>query len=370
MKKYVFYFLISVAWLLSLVGGEENVTPDPGASTEKTTLPGQPADLETSQPDIHQNDITPELQATIDKGLVFLAQHQSKSGAWGSHYNVAVTSLAGLAFLAGGNLPGEGKYGDTVRNALNYIMRCATKAGYICEPGIASSRMHGHGFATWFLAEIYGMSHHSAVVDAEEIKKVLRNAIKVIEESQSSEGGWYYEPNRSGDEGSVTVCIVQALRAARNAGISVDKKVIDRGVDYLKRSANPDGSFKYSVSGGGGGSFALTAGGVSSLCLYGMYDLAETKKGLEFMMKFKPGSSQNWQGGYPFYSNFYATLATFLAGDEYWPQWFPPLRQYLIKNQAPNGSWTSSEPDQPDYGTAFACLILQIPYRYLPLFQK
>lgn len=315
-------------------------------------------------------DVTSQSRISVDKGLAYLVSTQSKTGFWGRHYHVAVTSLAGLAFLAGGNMPGEGKYSESSKSALRYILKSATKMGFITESGTAASRMHGHGFATWFLAEIYGMTHHTSAVDHEELKSVIKRAIRVIKDSQSNEGGWYYQPQKGGDEGSVTVCIVQALRAARNAGIAVDKNVIERGVNYLKRSANPNGSFKYSVRGGGGGTFALTAGGVSSFCLYGMYDLPETKRGFNFMLKFKPGTSKNnLKQSYPYYSNFYATLAMHLGGDQYWDDWFPPLRDVLIQKQRSNGSWAGGA-DNEAYATAFACLILQIPYQYLPLFQK
>lgn len=313
-------------------------------------------------------DITPDLMAAVERGLNCLSTTQSKTGRYGRHYNVAVTSLAGLAFLAGGNLPGEGKYGDNLKSALRYIIKkCVTKRGYISEPGGSNSRMHGHGFATWFLSEVYGMAHSSYVVDHEEIKNTLRKAIIIIEESQSNEGGWYYQPHKGSDEGSVTVCIVQALRAARNVGIRVDKNVIDKGVNYLKRSANPDGSFKYQVRGRSSGTFALTAGGVSSLCLYGMYDLPETERGFDFLMKFKPGTPRNWQS-YPYYSNFYAALAMYLAGEKHWKEWFSALRNNLIKKQQPNGSWSGGVDN--DYATAFACLMMQIPYQYLTLFQR
>lgn len=332
----------------------------PGASN--SALRGGESDLEVTE-------ITPEHRAAVEKGLKYLARRQSKLGSWGEHYQVAVTSLAGLAFLAGGHLPGEGKYGNNVKSALRFILKCASKQGYIAEPGGMASRMHGHGFATWFLAEIYGMTHNPAVVNHEELKTVLSKAIKVIENAQSKEGGWYYEPVRGGDEGSVTVCIVQALKAARNVGIEIKKEVIDQGINYLIRSANPDGSFKYSVrSGTGSGSFALAAGGVSSLCLYGMFDLPETKRGFDYLMRFKPGTNPNWQQGYPYYSNFYAALAMYLARAKYWNEWFPALKAHLLKIQHKDGNW-SGEVDN-DYATAFACLMLQIPYQYLPLFQR
>jgi hypothetical protein len=322
-----------------------------------------------------KSGISPEIASQIDsavnKGLKFLASSQGKVGSLGQTYPIAVTSLVGLAFLANGNLSREGKYRDNITAARRYIVKSATKTGYICENAQSggTSRMHGHGFATWFLAELYGECHTSMDEDEEEVKSVIKKAIKTIEESQSKDGGWYYEPHRGGDEGSITVCIVQALRAARNAGIVVNKEVIDKGVNYLKRSANPDGSFKYSLNTGGrSGTFALAAGGVSSLCLYGMYDAPETIKGLEYLMRYKPGSKENWNQGYPYYSNFYATLAMYLSGEKYWNEWFPLLVNDLLKKQQPNGSWIGEI--GPEYSTAFTCLMLQIPYQYLPLFQK
>lgn len=327
------------------------------------------APAKPATPPIGNPDITPESTKAVNKGLDYLHSRLTKSGRFGEQYYVAATSLVGLSFLAGGHLPAEGKYGDSLKGALKYIIRCQNSAGYIAEPDQITSRMHGHGFATWFLAELYGMTK-PLTIDKEEIKSALKKAVKVIESSQSREGGWYYEPKSQSDEGSVTVCIVQALRAARNVGITVDQNIVQNGITYLQKSSNPDGSFKYSLhSNYGEGSFALAAGGVSSLCLYGKYDAPETTRGLAFLMKFKPGSKNNWNTPYPYYANFYGALAMHLAGDKYWKDWFPPLRDHLIKIQSANGAWQRGEACS-DYSTALACLMLQIPYQYLPLFQK
>jgi hypothetical protein len=316
-------------------------------------------------------ELNSRIGVAVDKGLKFLASKQAKTGFIGPQYQVFVTGVAGLAFLASGNLPGEGKYGANIHSARRYIVNSTSKIGYICEDERSggASRMHGHGFATWFLAELYGTSRQSGIEVEEEVKTILKKAIDVIEASQSNEGGWYYTPQKGGDEGSITVCIVQALRAARNIGLSVNKQVIDRGVNYLKKSANPDGSFKYSLGSGGGGTFPLAAGGVSSLCLYGMYDAPETLKGLEYILKYKPGTPNNWSS-YPYYSNFYATLAMFLAGEKYWEEWFPLEAKMLLEKQAADGSWQGGEGGSPEYATALACLTLQIPLQYLPLFHK
>jgi hypothetical protein len=72
-----------------------------------------------------QGAITPETQTAINQGLVYLANRQNADGSFGTgNYrgNVAVTSLAGLAFMAGGSQPGRGEYGDVVTRALTYVL--------------------------------------------------------------------------------------------------------------------------------------------------------------------------------------------------------------------------------------------------------
>src|SRR5262245_1550300 len=68
----------------------------------------------TQAQDQQANMITPATQEAIDRGLKFLADRQNVDGSFGSGQhqgNVAITSLAGLAFMAGGHQPGRGKYG-------------------------------------------------------------------------------------------------------------------------------------------------------------------------------------------------------------------------------------------------------------------
>ena len=104
--------------------------------------------------------------------------------------------------------------------------------------------MYGHGFATMFLAECYGMSPRP------ELREKLAKAVKIIVNSQNKEGGWRYQPVRADADISVTVCEIMALRAARNAGLFVPNETIDRAIDYVKRSQNADGGFMYMIQGG------------------------------------------------------------------------------------------------------------------------
>jgi hypothetical protein len=58
----------------------------------------------------------------------------------------------------------------------------------------------------------------------------------------------------------------------------------------------------------------------------------------------------------------------FLAGGDYWAQWFPQIREDLLTQQEPSGAWNRANEVSEDYCTAIALIILQIPNRYLPVF--
>jgi hypothetical protein len=323
-----------------------------------------------------QPDFTPEAAEAVARGHEWLARHQNKNGSFGaSQVPVATTSLAGLSFLAGGSVPGRGRYAESVKSAVKYLLECQSynKRGYIAEPSRGgSSRMHGHGYATLFLAEVLGMTSGIADdLDVEVIRESVKKAVRLIEESQSRDGGWTYEPSPQGDEGSVTVTQVQALRSARSAGIRVNKTTIDRAVDYIRKSSNADGGVRYSLSSGGSDStFALTAAGVSVMNYLGEYEMPQIERGLKYLdagMK-GPGVGRRPRGQFQGYEDFYATLAFYQAGGDYWARQWPKLRSEMIKRRAADGSWSDSYGNE--FGTAFSTLTLQIPNQYLPIFQR
>src|SRR5436190_16337667 len=101
----------------------------------------------------------------------------------------------------------------------------------------------------------------------EAVKEKLTRAVRLIEKVQNPQGGWRYQPVPFDADISVTICQVMGLRAARDAGIKVDKATIDKAIEYVKACRNPDGGFSYMANqgGGGGSGFARSAAGVSSL---------------------------------------------------------------------------------------------------------
>ena len=309
--------------------------------------------------------ITPPTVSSIERGLAFLAQRQQEDGALGSggySRNVAVCALAGMAFMSGGSTPGRGPYGRHVGACVDYILSCTKDSGFIeADDSSSHGPMYGHGFATLFLAEVYGMSL------AEDLRQKLQEAVELIVATQNGEGGWRYQPVPRDADLSVTVCQVMALRAARNAGIHVPHETIERSIDYVKRSQNPDGGFMYMVQ-GGQSAFPRSAAGVVALYSAGIYEGPEIEKGLEYLEQFLPRGSAFNRESHFFYGHYYAVQAMWHAGGERWSKWYPAIRDSLIERQREDGSWMDSICQE--YGTAMACLILQMPNNYMPIFQR
>ena len=322
--------------------------------------------------------MTPQLDKAVEKGLEFLATRRRPDGSFGTGAytgNVAITSLAALAFMAGGSQPQRGRFGKIVTDALKYILTQENREGgypgFFHNPRSSPhGPMYGHGFATLFLAEVHGM-----IPDKElrtQTHDALERAIKCILDSQTQEGGWRYNPTPKDADISVTICQIMALRSARNSGILVPKSRVDRCVEYVKRCQDKrEGWFRYMAQSGGGGQmgFARTAAGVVALYSAGVYDGPEIEAGLQFLVQSKPqGLNLQRTEMHYFYGHYYAVQAMYTAGGKYWADWFPYIRDELIARQRPDGSWFDQVCGH--YATAMACLVLQTPNNYLPIFQK
>lgn len=309
-----------------------------------------------------QDEITPAVVQSIDRGLAWLAKAQQSDGSFGSQSqygrHVAITALAGLGFMGDGSVPGRGRYADNVEGCLQFIMASSSESGLVAAE-TSHGPMYGHGFATLFLAEAYGMTNRA------DIQETLRKAVRLITTTQNSEGGWRYQPVRNDADLSVTICQIMALRAARNAGLYVEKSVIDDATNYIKKSQNADGGFRYMLN-SGGSAFARSAAGVAALQYAGIYSGEEIERGLQYLLKFAPPKEETV--GHYFYGHYYAAQAMFLAGDTYWSAWWPAIRSELLEKQTEDGSWKGQA--GTEYGTAMALIILQIPNRLLPIFQK
>ena len=316
-------------------------------------------------------EITAELDTAVERGLNFLATTQSDDGSWeGGRFgkNVAITSLACLAMMGDGNSASRGPYSDQIMRGLDFVLESTKENGLIASQA-NNGPMYGHGFATLFLGEIYGMTPGGPdTALSSRLHEALIKAVRLIEQTQNDEGGWRYNPVPYDADVSVTICLIMALRSARNAGIEVSSETIDRAVEYVRSAQNPDGGFRYQVS-AGSSAWPRSAAGVASLYYAGIYSDDSIDRGLEYLMGTAlPGATTPSRSHY-FYGQYYAVQSMFLAGDEHWATWWPAIRGELIKSQLDDGSWEDRSAGKT-YGTAMALIILQMPKRYLPIFQK
>jgi hypothetical protein len=309
--------------------------------------------------------LTEETDRAIQSGLAWLARNQNADGSFGTgtyRGNIAVTSLAALAFMASGSSPGRGPYGAPIDKALEYVMQNTSASGFISvERSSTHGPMYSHGFGTLFLAEAYGMTHRP------EIREKLRKAVQLILDTQNNEGGWRYQPIKNDADLSVTICQINALRAARNAGLYVPKDTVDACIRYVKQSQNPDGGFRYMLS-GGASAFPRSAAGVVALQSAGEYDSREIRDGLAYLRQYTREIKLGSRYSHYFYGHYYAAQAMWIRGGDDWTEWYPAIRGELIKRQYAPGYWSDSICNE--YGTAMALIILQMPNNYLPIFQR
>ena len=119
---------------------------------------------------------------------------------------------------------------------------------------------------------------------------------------------------------------------------------------------------------GGASAFPRSAAGVVALYSAGIYEGPEMEKGLNYLVRFQPRAGGFRRESHYFYGHYYAVQAMWQARGEYWREWFTAIRDELISRQLANGAWQDNICNE--YGTAMACIILQIPNNYLPIFQR
>jgi hypothetical protein len=355
------------------------------------------------QPSARADEIPEKYRKAVEKGLQWLASKQYDKGFWGANgdqYPISMTALAGMALLMEGSTIKDGKYAPQIRKAVDYLMDKSQDAsqrdGLVGDPTIpteAGRYMYGHGFATLFLASVYG--DETDQNKRAKLRDILTRAVKYIGNAQSTHGGWFYTSKADGgdnDEGSVTVTQMQALRACRNAGIPVPKDIINKGVDYLRKSTTERGGVVYSLGRGGVGAPvggerpALTAAAISCGFSAGEYKSDLCKKWLKYCQTAIP-LNQGTRLGHDEYTHYYYAQALYILGDKGWEALFGEtpeadrltwtkyrdlMGERILQLQHNDGSFPSGGGFSvgPVFSTAVYMAILQLDRGVLPIYQR
>jgi len=310
-------------------------------------------------------ELTEAADVAIERGLQWLLATQKADGSWaGKDGSLAIggTSLGLMAFMVKGHFPGFGRHGEALDRAKNYLLVAAEKS----SAGVMGG-MYEHGLFTLAMSELWGMTRD--VEDNRRIQVALERAVEVILRAQSSLGGWRYAARPdAGQDTSVTAMVFVSLASARQAGILVPTETIDRVVGYLRDQVWNETSGGFGYQGSGGTTVACTAGGAYAAQLCGMRDTEWVGAAIRYLENSPKVFSPKELGNFH-YAHYYAIQAMVQAGDDHYAKWYPQIRDVLVAEQKPDGSWRENEDDHP-HKTPMAIIILGTPHRYIPVYQQ
>jgi hypothetical protein len=322
---------------------------------------------------------SPASEVAVERALHWLAAHQRPDGSWSfnhvgeacQHYctnpgsepsTTAATGLALLPFLGAGYTHKQGEYKDVVQRGLDYLKKRGILISYGNDLRDGSS-MYGQALATIALCEAYGMTRD------EDLQIPAQRALDYICYAQDlKSGGWRYNPGEPGDT-TVTGWMLMALKSGQMAKLNVQSPAIFGAQRFLDSVQNKDGSqYGYLDRKPRPGTTA-----VGLLCrMYTGWRRTNPAlvKGAAQIAKLGPSKDN-------IYFNYYATQVLFHYAGPEWDGWNRKMRDLLIKSQDmaghAAGSWYFESPPHTAaggrlYNTAMAAMILEVYYRFMPLY--
>jgi len=326
---------------------------------------------------------TVESEKSVNLGLTWLQKIQRKDGSWsfgdvgdagtpGSMQttDVGATSLALLCMLGGGHThETPGPYKETVTNGLAWLMQSGIRSPAGADMRGAfegNSGMYVQGLATICLCEASALEPKDRA-----IRHVALGAVRFIEKSQGSDGGWRYQPREVPGDTSVVGWQVMALQSARAGGISVSPDTFSDARKFLNFVQAEDGVY-YGYTGPEKGRATTTAVGLLCRMYMGWKrEKPQLQKGVEFLSNLGPSKED-------IYFNYYATQVLHHWDGELWDKWNEQMREQLVANQIKEGpgagSWDVTDPHGNAggriYQTTLSLLTLEVYYRHLPIYRR
>ncbi|MBR0190832.1 MAG: hypothetical protein IJQ31_02065 [Thermoguttaceae bacterium] len=330
----------------------------------------------------------------VAMGLAWIARHQQFDpqkkyfGSWNfdlSRYGtpnsgeatsrVAATSLALLALLGHGNTREVGEYQKAVQDGIYFLSTQAhareSMPGYDFRDSPDSRGMYGHILATLALCEAYAMEETKDPT----LGALALGALKWILYAQDQDGGgWRYQPREAGDV-SVTTWVVMLLKSAHMIGFEIPSQTLVK-MDLFLDSISKEEKAKYSYQPGRPPIPSTTAMGLCARVFSGAkHDTDFLKRGTRYIAE-DCGCSET-----DLYYNYYGSLLLRHYGGPLWRTWNQEMRDYLVRTQVQvgpeRGSWYFDEPEKTNnqiggrlYTTAMAVMILEVYYRYLPIYKE
>jgi len=332
-----------------------------------------------------------DTEKAVAAALKFLAAHQLADGSWSfvhslackgqckdpgtaSTANAGATGMALMAFLGAGQNHIDGEYKEVVGNGLGYLirsMRTTGKAGpswYANADASKSGGMYTHGIASIAMCEAYGMTKDP------QLKQAAQLSLDFISLAQSPTGGWHYAAGAPTADTSVVGWQLMAMKSGSMSGLSFAPKTIIGARHYLDSVSNPEGTIYGYMKPNDRGEIAnaMTACGI--LCRMYM-GLPKDTPALQQVSKAFVD-----KGPVPgdIYYNYYGTQVMKQIGGPQWEEWNGKMLKFILPTQEKSGhmvgSWMEGRGNHASdvggrlYITAMSTMILEVYYRYMPLY--
>jgi prenyltransferase beta subunit len=331
-----------------------------------------PARADEAAPEIARYDAP--IDKSVDRALAYLAGKQLKDGSFECPMrgNSGVTSLCVMAFLAKGNTPGRGPYGEMINRGVDFVLANQKDDGLLIGPTVSHGPMYSHLISTLMLSEVSGMVDpaRQKLIDAALSKAVkLTLAAQRVVKSPAQQGGWRYQHTSGDSDMSVTGWALMGLRSCRNNGAPVPRQAVQDALNFVMNCRCPDGGFGYT----GPNEPLLARTGTALLCLElcGRHEDKSAVAAGEWILANLP---KRFGGTNFYYGVYYCTQGMFQLGGKYWRGWAEGMYDMMLKNQQADGAWPAGEsaeaPAGDCYSTAMGVLAMSVSYRQLPIYQR
>lgn len=311
-----------------------------------------------------------DVSKSVNRGFEYLLSAEQKDGTFPESHgrSTGISSLIGMAFLAKGHTPGNGRYGEALNRRIDFALQNARGDGLIDSGDHGNGPMYAHNISTLFVSEVSGM------VDAarqKEIDAILPKATGIIlraqavKKEQRHQGGWRYHPNSTDSDLSCSGWALMALRSARLNGAPVPPKAIEDAVLYvLRHQETKMGHFGYMDE--HQHKESLTGAALLSLEVCGRHGSKESLLAGDWILE---NFIRLPRAEFEYYGNYYNAQGTFQLGGKYWKAYASWMYPHYLEEQDKDGAWKDSRFGKT-YGTAMMILAFTVPARQLPIYQR